>query len=428
MISQYSLLKDRRFLPLFVTQFLGAYNDNLMKAFFVVLVAYGDWDLHGFEPDVMVSLAAAVFIFPFVVFCPFAGALTDKYDKSKILRITKLAEIGIVFLAVAAIFMQSVLLCFTVLVALGTQSAFFSPGKFSLLPQHLSEKELIAGNGLISTGTYLAILSGTMTGTFFALYSFGPYLISAILLLFAVLGYWASRSIPLSPPQNAQKVLDYNLLRFFYQLFHYIYTRPGGVFVSMLGVSWFYFVAATVHAQFPNFAKQALSVDTNVLTICLTVFSLGIAAGGLLNNRILKSTISAKMVPFSAIMIAIFSADLYFVSASFVSMSGELLGVSEFVLQFKAWRLIADLFLLSFFGGLYIVPLRAIVQYKTPAHHTARVVSMNALTDSLGMLMSALLAALLLSLGWKVEQLFLLLSGLTFLVAMFFWRYKNILW
>lgn len=420
--TQYGLLKDRRFLPLFVTMFTGAFNDNLMKSFIVVMVAYGGWDVGSMKPEVLVSLAAALFILPFILFCPLAGQLTDLYDKSRVIRITKIAEILIACVAIAAIFLESTPLAFLMLFGLGTHSAFFSPGKFSILPQHLKQEELIAANGLVSTGTYLAILAGTIIGTFFAMKAGGPYVASGFLLAFACAGYVASRFIPPAPSKSPDVRLNFNPLMSAVSTIMGAWRQKHGVFLAILGISWFYFVAATVHTQFPNFARQTLGVDTNVLSVFMIVFSLGIAVGGMLNNRLLRSRVDPVFVPWSALAIAVLAFDLYAVSLGFSGAKDTeaLMTFSTFFVLPEAWRIVADLFFLSFFGGLYVVPLRAIVQNRTPEGETARVMAANSLCDSLCILLSSLLAGFLLSLGWSVQEFFIVLSVLTAFVALYF--------
>lgn len=430
MASQFLLLKDRRFSPLFVTQFLGAFNDNLMKAFFVVLIAYGLWDTGGWPPEIIVSASAGLFILPFVLFCPLAGEITDKYDKAAVIRVTKITEIGVVLCGIAAIWMQSLWLALFVLFALGMQSAFFSPGKFSLLPQQLKREELVGANGLISTGTFLAILFGTIFGTIMALREDGAFMVSLVLLVCAAVGYIASRYILPAPARLAHRALVYNPLKSIAVVVRYAYLRPQGVFAAMLGVSWFYFVASTVHAQFPNFTKQTLGVDTDVLSFFMIVFSVGVAVGGLLNNAVLRSKITSVFVPWSAFAIAFFCFDLYLSSIGFKERAmppdGALIGLAEFFTLPVAWRLIVDLFLLAVFGGLYVVPLRTIVQGRTPDDHMARVVAANSMLDSLFILSSSIVVTFLLSIGWGVNDVFVFLSLLTVCVGVFFRFYKPI--
>lgn len=243
MQNQFSLFRERRFWPLFVVQFGGAFNDNLMKTAIVVLIAYGLWDVSPLTPGALVALAAGLFILPFVLFCPLAGDLTDKYSKNSIIRAVKIAEIAIVLLAIPAFYFQSVVMAFVVLLALGTHSAFFSPAKFAILPQHLDENELIAGNGLVSTGTYVAILGGTLIGALLALAPMGLSIICGLLILFALLGFGASFLIPPAPPLHPDLPIVYNPLRGIAKMLKHARSQQAGVLTAILGVSWFYFVA-----------------------------------------------------------------------------------------------------------------------------------------------------------------------------------------
>lgn len=423
MATQFVLLKDRRFLPLFVTQFLGALNDNLLKSYMVVLIAYGLWDVGAMRPDILVSLATALFIFPFIIFAPFAGSLTDRFDKALVIRCSKIAEIGIVLVAIFAIYAGSTLWAYVLLFLMGTQSAFFAPGKLSILPQHLKQEELIGANALISTSTYIAILAGTLGATLLATMQHGFAVLSGMLVACSLVGYLASRYIPHAPPCDKGARLSINPFFDIGRSLAYAWKRPEGVFVIMLSISWFYFVAGALHAQFPNYAKMTLGVDTDVLAVFMVTFSVGVGLGGLLNNRVLRASVSNKFVPFAALAIAVFCADLYFSSVAFQrglsqGDGGALIGIGVFLSGIEGWRILFDLFFLSVAGGLYVVPLRAMIQIKTPSDHIARVVAANALTDSLFLLVSSLVAAFLLSMGCKVVDLFLMLAIATLIVAL----------
>jgi len=424
MDNQFVLMKDRRFLPLFVTQFFGAFNDNLFKTTVSVLIAYGLWDVGGMDPAVVVSLAAGLFILPFVLFSPLAGDLADKFDKARIIRIVKIAEIGIAACAIAGLLFHSSWLLLLALFALGAQSAFFSPSKFSILPQHLEGHELIGGNALINTGAYLAILLGTILGGVFAFSQIGLYAMMGILMFCAVLGYISSRLIPDAPPPAPNLKLNYNTIAEAFKTLKYAYHRPHGIFITILGISWFYFVGGTMLSQFPNFTKQTLGADNIVLTFFMTVFSVGIALGGLLNNRLLRSRVEATFVPLAALAITLFSLDLYFASGAFhgpVTFLGETayVGLSEFLSHFSGWRIVIDLLGLSIAGGIYVVPLKSIVQYRTPEDHRARVLAASVLSDSLFILASSVVSAALLSIGFEVKHLFFLLALASAGVAVF---------
>ncbi len=412
-----------RFLPLFITQFLGALNDNLFRTSVSVLVAYGLWDIGTWQPEVLVSIAAGVFILPFILFAPLAGEMADKFDKAFLIRRIKIAEIVIVLVALLGLLVQSVLVLMLVLFFLGAQSAFFSPSKFSILPQHLQHDELIGGNALINTGTYLAILAGTIIGSLLALSGIGLFFVGAFLLVFALAGYTASRGIPDAPPPAPQIKLNYNTFTEAMKSIRFAAAQKGGVFIAILGTSWFYFVGAMMLSQFPNFARQTLYVDNFVLTFFMVIFSIGIAAGGLLNNRMLRSKVEATFVPLAGLGIAFFAMELYFASLPYnpetLPAGTDFIGLDVFLAHFAGWRIIFDLFALSVMGGLYVVPLKSIVQDRIPADHRARVLASSALIDALFILAASLMASIMLSGGMRVEELFLTTGLLTLPVAGF---------
>ncbi len=419
--NQFDLLSDRRFLPLFITQFLGAFNDNIFKMSLSTLVAYEIWTVGSIDPKVLVSLAAGLFIFPFIVCAPLAGELADKYNKDAVIRWTKVAEIFIAILGATCLLMGDItgppiFLALFVLFALGVQSAFFSPSKYSILPQHLREDELIGGNALINTGTFLAILTGTIFGGVLAVVPMGLIIVSVIMVSCAVAGYIASRYIPIAPAPAPDLKLNFNAPVEAYRIMKYASRQPKGVFLAILGASWFYFVGGTFLAQFPNFAKTTLGVDQGVLVFLMTVFSVGIALGGLVNNRLLRSRIEATYVPLAALGIALFSLDLYFASLAY---SGPTTGpdgqpvyahLLSFLPSFSGLRVTFDVFMVSVMGGLYVIPLLSIIQHFTPEDHKARVLAGSGLIDSLFILMSSLVAVTVLGMGFQVEHLFLLIS------------------
>ncbi|MCB1591263.1 MAG: acyl-[ACP]--phospholipid O-acyltransferase [Alphaproteobacteria bacterium] len=419
--NQFDLLKDRRFLPLFITQFLGAFNDNIFKMTLSVLVGYEIWSVGSIDPKVLVSFAAGLFIFPFLVFAPLAGDLADKYNKDTVIRWTKLAEIviailGGVCLVNGGISGPSVYLGLFVLLAFGAQSAFFSPSKYSILPQHLKEDELIGGNALLNTGTFIAILTGTIFGGVLAIMPMGLIIVAVIMVGCAVSGYVASRYIPVGKANAPGIKLNYNLPAEAFRIIRYASQQPKGVFLAILGASWFFFVGGTMLAQFPNFTKNTLGVDQLALVFFMTVFSVGIGIGGLANNRLLRSRIEATYVPVAALGIALFSLDLYFASLSYSGPTFDAGGkpvyasLLSFLPSFSGIRVTFDIFMISVMGGLYVIPLAAIVQHFTPDDHKARVLAASGLIDSLFILLSSLVAIAVLGLGFEVQTLFLLIA------------------
>lgn len=312
--SQFSLLRKPRFWPLFVTQALGAFNDNLYKTTLVVALAYGVWPTGDWSPEMLVTLAAGLFIIPFVLCAPIGGDLADKYDKATVIQSVKRVEIYLVIAAMFALWFGNILFLLAVLLAFGVQSACFSPSKFSILPQHLKSQELIGGNALLNTGSFLAILAGTILGGLWGAESDNFSFVAGILILCAALGYISSLYIPEAPSSVPHIKIKWNVLAESHRILGYAAQQGRGVFPAILGISWFYFVGGTYLAQFPNFTARILYTDNIVLTLLMTVFSVGIALGGLINNRLLDSRIDLKYVPWAAFAIALFSLDLYAVS------------------------------------------------------------------------------------------------------------------
>ena len=286
--NQFALLGSKRFLPLFATQFLGAFHDNLFKNAMVVMLLYGVWTKTTENPELLVTIATGVFIMPFVLFSALGGQLADKYPKHKVIRIVKLAEIGIAVLAAAALLSASLNLSFLVLFALGAQSAFFGPSKYSILPQHLETEELIGGNALINTGSFLAILFGTIAGTVLIKMDNGALLVCSLIAACAAFGYLASRFIPATEPKSPDIKLDFNPLTETVAILRQTFGQKRGIVQAVLGVAWFYFLGGMFMAQMPNYTEGTLGANAHVVAFFLVMFSVGIAIGGLLNDRLLK--------------------------------------------------------------------------------------------------------------------------------------------
>ena len=420
MASQFALMKTRRFLPLFIVQFLGAFNDNLLKTVLIVLIAYGIWDVGGIDPGVMVAVATGLFIVPFIIIAPLAGVMCDKYDKAVMIKWIKLAEIFIAIAAVAALFSENLYFAFAVLLLLGAQSAFFSPCKFSILPDHLEREELIGGNALVSTGTYLAILLGTIIGAALALLDLGLVIVAAIILSMAAVGYLAALRIPSAPSSEPDIALSINVFAKAVNAVRFAFQQKSGVLVSIVGVAYFYFVAATFHAQFPNFTKQSLGADNIVLIVFMTAFSFGVAVGGLLNHKLLDAKTHGGLVPLACVFMALFGIDIYFAAKAYeMPTDGSLHGLGEFVSHFNGARLLIDTFLQAVACGFFVIPLRAIVQDRSVRDTRARVISSSSMMDALFILLSAIVSTIILANGVSIEGLYLIVSIMTLLFGLF---------
>ena len=422
------LIRSRRFLPLFTVQFLGAFNDNFLKTVFVVLIAYGLWDIGGWSPAVLVAVAAGVFILPFVMFCPLAGNLSDKYDKALLIRRIKFAEIIIAALGVWALFSGSIIFALFVLLLLGAQSAFFTPNKFSILPQHLRADELIIGNAWVSMGAYLAILAGTILGAVLAPMEGGKVFVALGVMGIALIGYVASRFIPDAPPPAPHLKISYNIFAKAVGVTGHALAQKPAVVISILGTAWFYFVAATIHSQFPNFTKASLGADTSVLVVFMTIFSVGIALGGFLNHRLLRAKIHGRFVPIACMCMAVFGVDLFFAARAYPTpVDGEaLLDFAGFISNVHGVRLFADTFLLAVACGFFVVPLRAIVQHRAQEDVRSRVISGSNMMEALFILMSSVFAMIVLGAGVSIEGLYLCVSVMTLIVGLALFRSQSI--
>ncbi len=417
--NQFSLLKTRRFLPLFITQFLGAFNDNVFKNAMVILITYRIAAAAGLNAQMMVTAAAGVFILPFFLFSATAGQLADKIEKAKLIQIVKFVEILVMLLATLALLSQSVTILMTVLFLLGIQAAFFGPVKYAILPVQLQETELIAGNGLIEAGTFISILLGTILGGLLILTSIGVYLISAIVIGIAIAGFVASLYIPKTTSENASLVMNYNFITETIRVLRYSRER-WDVSLAILGISWFWLLGAVFLSEFPVFAKDILHANEHVVTWFIATFSIGIAIGSLLCNRLLKGRVHATYVPIGAIGISIFAIDLYFAAKHASGFEGtELMSLSQFLHSFSGWHISLDLLLLTICGGLYTVPLYAILQERSKASHRARVIASNNVMNACFMVIAAISTAIMLKLNFTVNDVFLTVAIINSLVAIY---------
>jgi 1-acyl-sn-glycerol-3-phosphate acyltransferase len=414
--NQFALLSQRRFAPFFWTQFLGAGNDNLFKFAFTVLVTYGTGRAGGLEPALVVQLIAALFILPFLLFSATSGQLADKFDKARLIRLVKSLEIGIMGLALYGFTQQDVIALLACTFLLGLHSTLFGPVKYAYLPQHLSERELTGGNGMVEMGTFVAILLGNVAGgLLIALPGTGPTVVAWSCLAVAVLGRAAAQFVPSAPPTDAALVINWNP---FTETWRNLKLAHGNlvVFRSLLGISWMWFFGAVFLTQFPAFAKDVLGGNEQVASLLLVVFSIGIATGSLLCETLSRRHVEIGLVPFGAIGMSLFAIDLYFASRALPRPEAALT-LAQFVAAGANWRVMVDLALLALFAGLYSVPMYALIQLRAQPSHRSRIIAANNILNALFMIVSAGMAALLLKAGFTVPQLFLITGLLNVLVG-----------
>lgn len=401
-------------MPLFLTQFLGAFNDNLFKSALVTLITFDLAAKYGLNAQLLITVVAGLFILPFFLFSSLAGQISDKYEKSRLIRIIKLVEIILMLLTAAAFHFVQMWWLIALLFLMGAQSTFFGPLKYSVLPQLLREDELVAGNGLVNAGTNVAILTGTLCGGLFIMSPLGRYYISAGIVGVAAAGYIASRFIPVLPASSPELKIDRNLFRSTWRLITYpVPNRP--VFMSIIGISWFWFLGSVFLAQFPSFAKDIVGGDEQVSTLFLVVFTVGIGFGATFCNKLLGGRVSGKYVPGSLIAISVFIVMLYFVSPS-QAAGGALSGVGAFLSSGRSWLIILSMFLIAASGGLYSIPMYAMMQNLTPETHMARTIASLNIIDSLGMVIAAALMSAMIAAGMSINSVFLSMAFINLLM------------
>ena len=414
--NQFRLLAERRFGPFFLTQLLGAFNDNVYKNSLVILVAYHAASYSSLDPNVLTNAAAGIFILPFLLFSASAGQIADKFEKSAIIRVIKAIEIAIMVIGGAGLLLHNLPLLFLALFMLGLHSTFFGPVKYAILPQALSSAELIGGNGLVETGTFVAILAGTLIAGVLVALDNGIGWVSAMILIVSVLGFLASLAIPKAPAAAASLMFDWNPLRETWSNLKFA-KENRTVFLSLLGISWFWFYGAMFLSQFPNYSKAVLGGNEHVVTLLLALFSVGVAAGSLLCERLSGHKVEIGLVPFGSIGLSVFAVDLFFATPGSIAHAG--VGAWQFLAQPGAWRVALDLFLIGMFGGFYIVPLYALIQTRCPPSHRSRVIAANNILNALFMVVAAGLAVAALKAGMTIPQLLLLTGVLNAAVALY---------
>ncbi|GAL27147.1 1-acyl-sn-glycerol-3-phosphate acyltransferase [Vibrio variabilis] len=409
-----SLLSERRFMPYFVTQFFGAFNDNIFKNVLLLFVAFAGPQVLPISSNLFINLAAGLFILPFFLFSASAGVLADKYEKSWFIRKVKLAEIGIMCLGAIGFVTESYGILLLLLFLMGTQSAFFGPVKYALLPQQLKPNELLSGNALVETGTFLAILLGTLGAGIIASAEHAKYVAAGSVILFAIAGYISSRSIPEAPAADPELKFRWQPVKQTKQTLK-IAHQDRVVFQSIMAISWFWFLGAAYLTQFPNFTKIHLMGNEAAVSFLLALFSVGIALGSMLCDKMSKNRIDVGIVPIGSIGITIFGALMAF---SVPEELPQFESFSEFISYSALWPVFGYLLALGASGGLFIVPLYALMQQEAKPNERARVIAALNIYNSLFMVGSAVLGIVGLSiLELTIVELFLVLSALNFLMA-----------
>jgi MFS family permease len=435
MSNQFTLMNEQRFRPFFFTQFLGAFNDNVFKTALITLVAFHAATLSSIDGATLATLLPGLFILPFFLFSATAGQIADKFEKSQIIRYVKVFEIWIMAFASAGFFMHNIWLLAAALFMMGMHSTIFGPVKYSYLPQHLKESELVGGNGMVEMGSFVAILLGQVLGASLATVAHHELFTSIAIITIGFLGFFTSQGIPDSPAADPSLKINWNPITETIKNVKFIWADQT-IWLAIVGISWFWFYGATLLAQFPNFAKDILLGNESVFILLLSIFSIGIGIGSLMCEKLSKGKVEVGLVVFGAIGLTIFGADLYF-SSNYLHHTVNLKSMFDFktfityshaynpdVYSFNhesiaRWRLLADIALTGFFGGLYIVPLYALIQTCAEKSHQSRVIAANNILNALFMVVSAGFSILLLGKGLNIPQLFLATALLNVLVTIY---------
>ena len=420
MTTQTHLIHSRRFLPLFVTQLLGAFNDNLFKNAMVLFVVYSVYQSEQAEAQFS-AVASALFILPFFILSAVSGQLADMRDKARIIRIVKLCEIGIMLLGAAGLLMAwqgmavttlAIPLMLVALFGMGIHSTFFGPIKYAILPQHLHPDEVLAGTGLVEAGTYVAILAGTILAGWI------PVQWAAVgVILTAIIGYLTSRQVPPAPPHHAPEPLDFHLIRASYDLVRNT-SHDRRVFLAIMAISFFWTIGTVLFVQFPPLAKNVLSASKEVASLFLVIFSIGVAAGSVSVNALLKGTVSARFSPGAVVMMGLFVVGFFLVCSEWTAQPGAgLLDVAHFLAQPLAVPLLLCLLGISVAGGMFVVPLYAFLTTFVDKSQTSRTIAANNIVNSFAMVVGSLLASALSAGGVPIVQQVLLSAAMCLIAA-----------
>jgi 1-acyl-sn-glycerol-3-phosphate acyltransferase len=415
--SQFRLLGQRRFAPFFATQFLGALNDNVFRQGLVILVTFQGVLVAGMDHSELANVAAALFILPFFLFSATAGQLADKYEKSMLMRRIKLLEIGLMIIAAASFITGAYVLLLFVLFLMGCQSTLFGPVKYAYLPQQLATDELVGGNALVEAGTYIAIILGLIWGGLVVALGPGSHtLLGACLVGIAMFGYLASLRVPVTRAVDPELTVNWNAWTETWRILGFAREKRP-VFLSILGVSWFWFFGSAITVQLPAYTLVILGGNEAITTSLLVAFAIGVGIGSLLCERMSGHRIELGLVPFGSIGLSVFAIDLYF--AQPVATESVVSSVSEFVSRPGSWRILIDVVLLGAFGGFYSVPLYALIQQRSERSHLSRIIAANNIINAIFMVGAFGLSIALLKFGFSIPQLFLALALLNVLVAIY---------
>jgi MFS family permease len=419
------LLGARRFLPLFVTQMLGAFNDNLFKNAMVLFVVYQVYNDEASEMWFS-AVTTGVFILPFFLLSALSGQLADARDKARIIRIVKACEIGIMVVGAAGLLMAwrgimvhsaAIPLLLLALFAMGVHSTFFGPIKYAILPQHLEKDEVLGGTGLVEAGTYVAILGGTLLAGVISVQA------SAVAVIaIAVIGYFSGRRVPAAPALEGGHVIDFNIFRSSYRLINATLHIPR-LYLAIVAISFFWTIGAVLFIQFPPLVKNVLTSDRAVASLFLAIFSVGVAIGSVAVNRLLKGEVSARYATPAVLAMGLFVVLFHIVSANWIGTTdGSFYDIAAFMDHPGNWPLVGSLFGIAVSGGMFVVPLYAFLTTTVPKAQAARTVAANNIVNSGAMVAGSLITIGLSFVGVGAADQLLLAAAMCLISAWLAWQ------
>lgn len=415
--NQFTLLKQRRFAPFFSTQFLGAFNDNIFRNGLIILLTFKGIEIFGLNASQIANVAGALFILPYFLFSAIAGQLADKFEKSFLIRSIKLLEILVMLFAATSLITQNYSSLLFILFLMGFQSSLFGPVKYAYIPQKLKTDELIGGNALVESGTYIAIILGLVIGGLAASSSqFGDFPLAIWLVSISIIGYLSSRKIPLTKATDPTLKINWNI---FSEISHIIrYSKKDKeVFLCIIGISWFWFFASAVTLQIPALTLNTINGNETITTLLLATFAIGIGIGSLACEKLSKNRVEIGIIPIGAMGLTVFVLDLYFAASG--NNHTQITTIMGFFDQPRHWRIIFDLIMIGACGGIFSVPFYAKIQKDADTKYLSRIIAANNILNAIFMVSASLLAITTLSLGLSILEFFALLSALNIILMIY---------
>lgn len=414
-MQKKNLLLDRRYWPSFWTQFCGAFNDNIFKNALVILITYRSFQLGAIKPEMMVALCGGIFILPFFLFSATAGQVCDKYTKNKLMFYIKVWEIAVMLIGAYGFISENVIVLLVTLFLMGLQSTFFGPLKYSILPELLETEELVKGNAYFSMGTFVSILLGTILGgVLIGIESIGGYLVSSAVIIMAIIGTLFSKGVQDLPATNPELKINIGIIKPTWEILK-IANAKKSVFLAIMGISWFWFLGAALLSMFPVYVKDIIGGDEQVVTLFLALFSIGVATGSIICERLSRDGLELGLVPLGTFGISLFLLDLFLLDVK--AKPETIIGVGEFLSSGVSFRILLDLFFLSIFSGFYTVPLYTFIQQYSADSIRSRVIAGLNIYNSLFMVVSAVLLILFYQMGLNVPQIYGILALVNLVVA-----------